>query len=145
MATNKEEKKSILNWIWVPGAVIALLTQFIMAVWYFAQIDSRLANVEYAQGHIAEKLELNVPVTNKAENDIIKLEKDADQIRYRLEKVETWKDKWTNKAEGLKYMERENNSFWEIAELIEKEVNAAFKIKPQSPCKRWKGKKLGKN
>ena len=42
-------------------------------------------------------------------------------------------------------MERENNSFWGIAELIEKEVNAAFKIKPQSPCKRWKGKKLGKN
>ena len=42
-----KEKKSILNWIWVPGAVIALLTQFIMAVWYFAQIDSRLANVEY--------------------------------------------------------------------------------------------------
>ena len=41
--------------------------------------------------------------------------------------------------------ERENNSFWEIAELIEKEVNAAFKIRPQSPCKRWKGKKLGKN
>ena len=102
--TEKEnkEKKSILNWIWVPGAVIALLTQFIMAVWYFAQIDSRLANVEYTQGAIAEKLELNVPVTNKAENDIIKLQKDADQIRYRLEKVETWKDKWTNKAEGLK-------------------------------------------
>ena len=86
MTKNEDkEKKSILNWIWVPGAVIALLTQFIMAVWYFAQIDSRLANVEYAQGHIAEKLELNVPVTNKAENDIIKLEKDADQIRYRLE------------------------------------------------------------
>ena len=98
----QSEKKSILNWIWVPGAVIALLTQFIMAVWYFAQIDSRLANVEYTQGHITERLELNVPVTNKAENDIIKLEKDADQIRYRLEKVETWKDKWTNKAEGLK-------------------------------------------
>ena len=97
-----KEKKSILNWIWVPGAVIALLTQFIMAVWYFAQIDSRLANVEYTQGAIAEKLELNVPVTNKAENDIIKLQKDADQIRYRLVKVETWKDKWTNKAEGLK-------------------------------------------
>ena len=102
MATNKEEKKSILNWIWVPGAVIALLTQFIMAVWYFAQIDSRLANVEYAQGHIAEKLELNVPVTNKAENDIIKLQKDAHLVMYRLEKVEMWKDKWTNKAEGLK-------------------------------------------
>ena len=97
-----KEKKSILNWIWVPGAVIALLTQFIMAVWYFAQIDSRLANVEYTQSAIAERLDLNVPVTNKAENDIIKLEKDADQIRYRLEKVETWKDKWTNKAEGLK-------------------------------------------
>ena len=96
-----KEKKSILNWIWVPGAVIALLTQFIMAVWYFAQIDSRLANVEYAQGHIAEKLELNVPVTNKAENDIIKLEKDADQIRYRLKVVEDWKKKWTDKAEGL--------------------------------------------
>ena len=96
-----KEKKSILNWIWVPGAVIALLTQFIMAVWYFAQIDSRLANVEYAQGHIAEKLELNVPVTNKAENDIIKLQKDADQIRYRLKVVEDWKKKWTDKAEGL--------------------------------------------
>ena len=97
-----KEKKSILNWIWVPGAVIALLTQFIMAVWYFAQIDSRLANVEYTQSAIAERLDLNVPVTNKAENDIIKLQKDADQIRYRLVKVETWKDKWTNKAEGLK-------------------------------------------
>jgi len=97
----QSEKKSILNWIWVPGAVIALLTQFIMAVWYFAQIDSRLANVEYAQGHIAEKLELNVPVTNKAENDIIKLQKDADQIRYRLKVVEDWKKKWTDKAEGL--------------------------------------------
>jgi hypothetical protein len=102
MAKQSEEKKSILNWIWVPGAVIALLTQFIMAVWYFAQIDSRLANVEYTQSAIAERLDLNVPVTNKAENDIIKLQKDADQIRYRLVKVETWKDKWTNKAEGLK-------------------------------------------
>ena len=101
MKEDDKEKKSILNWIWVPGAVIALLTQFIMAVWYFAQIDSRLANVEYAQGHIAEKLELNVPVTNKAENDIIKLQKDADQIRYRLKVVEDWKKKWTDKAEGL--------------------------------------------
>ena len=101
MKNEDKEKKSILNWIWVPGAVIALLTQFIMAVWYFAQIDSRLANVEYAQSHIAEKLELNVPVTNKAENDIIKLEKDADQIRYRLKIVEDWKKKWTDKAEGL--------------------------------------------
>jgi len=98
----EKDKKSIVNYLWVPGAVIALLTQFIMAVWYFAQIDSRLANVEYAQGHIMERLELGEPVTNKAENDIIKLEKDADQIRYRLEKVEVWKDKWTNKAEGLK-------------------------------------------
>ena len=97
----KEEKKSIINYLWVPGAVIALLTQFIMAVWYFAQIDSRLANVEYTQGAIAENLELNVPVTNKAENDIIKLEKDADQIRYRLKIVEDWKKKWTDKAEGL--------------------------------------------
>ena len=101
MAKQSEEKKSILNWIWVPGAVIALLTQFIMAVWYFAQIDSRLANVEYKQSAIAEKLELNVPVTNKAENDIIKLQKDADQIRYRLEKVEVWKQKWTDKKEGI--------------------------------------------
>ena len=41
--------------------------------------------------------------------------------------------------------ERENNSFWEIAELIEREVNTAFKIRPQPSCKRWKGKKLGKN
>ena len=98
----EKEKKSIVNYLWVPGAIIALLTQFIMAVWYFAQIDSRLANVEYKQSAIAEKLELNVPVTNKAENDIIKLQKDADQIRYRLDKVEVWKDKWTNKAEGLK-------------------------------------------
>ena len=96
-----KEKKSIVNYLWVPGAIIALLTQFIMAVWYFAQIDSRLANVEYTQGAIAEKLELNVPVTNKAENDIIKLQKDADQIRYRLNVVEVWKKKWTDKAEGL--------------------------------------------
>ena len=97
----KEEKKSIINYLWVPGAVIALLTQFIMAVWYFAQIDSRLANVEYTQSAIAERLDLNVPVTNKAENDIIKLQKDADQIRYRLKVVEDWKKKWTDKAEGL--------------------------------------------
>ena len=97
----EKEKKSIVNYLWVPGAIIALLTQFIMAVWYFAQIDSRLANVEYTQGAIAEKLELNVPVTNKAENDIIKLQKDADQIRYRLNVVEVWKKKWTDKAEGL--------------------------------------------
>ena len=97
----EKDKKSIVNYLWVPGAIIALLTQFIMAVWYFAQIDSRLANVEYTQAAIAERLDLNVPVTNKAENDIIKLQKDADQIRYRLKVVEVWKDKWTNKAEGL--------------------------------------------
>ena len=97
-----EEKKSNLQWIWVPGAVIALLTQFIMAVWYFAQIDSRLANVEYAQKHVIERLDEARPVTNKAENDIIKLQKDAHLMMYRLEKVETWKDFWTNKAEGLK-------------------------------------------
>ena len=96
-----KEKKSILNWIWVPGAVIALLTQFIMAVWYFAQIDSRLANVEYAQGHIIERLDQGEPVTNKAENDIIKLQKDLDKTIYRLEKVEVWKQKWTDKKEGI--------------------------------------------
>ena len=101
MAKQSEEKKSILNWIWVPGAVIALLTQFIMAVWYFAQIDSRLANVEYTQSAIAERLDLNVPVTNKAENDIIKLQKDAEQIEYRLKLVENWKQKWTDKKEGI--------------------------------------------
>ena len=27
----------------------------------------------------------------------------------------------------------------------EEEKNAKFKIRPQSPCKRWKTKKLGKN
>ena len=97
----EKEKKSIVNYLWVPGAIIALLTQFIMAVWYFAQIDSRLANVEYTQSAIAERLDLNVPVTNKAENDIIKLYKNEEQISYRLKVVELWKDKWTNKAEGL--------------------------------------------
>ncbi len=97
----EKDKKSIVNYLWVPGAIIALLTQFIMAVWYFAQIDSRLANVEYTQSAIAERLDLNVPVTNKAENDIIKLYKNEEQISYRLKVVELWKDKWTNKAEGL--------------------------------------------
>ena len=41
--------------------------------------------------------------------------------------------------------EKENNAFWEIAELIERELNTAFKIRPQSVCKRWKTKKLGKD
>ena len=52
--------------------------------------------------HIVERLDSGEPVTNKAENDIIKLQKDAHLVMYRLEKVEMWKDKWTNKAEGLK-------------------------------------------
>ena len=102
MAKNKEEEKKIGNWIWLITGSIALLTQFVMAVWYFAHMDSRIANLEYTQAHIIEKLDIDMGVTNKAENDIIKLFKDADQIRYRLEKVEIWKDKWTNKAEGLK-------------------------------------------
>ena len=97
----QQTNKNISNYVYIAGAVLALLTQFVMAVWYFAQIDSRLANVEYTQGHIAEKLELNVPVTNKAENDIIKLQKDLDKTIYRLEKVEVWKQKWTDKKEGI--------------------------------------------
>ena len=96
------KEKMVLNWIWMVGAVLALLSQFVMAVWYFAHMDSRLANLEYTQGQIIEKLDTDIGVTNKSENDIIKLEKDAEQIRYRLVKVEEWKDKWTNKAEGLK-------------------------------------------
>ena len=99
MAVIKE--KNILNYVYIVGAVLALGTQFVMAVWYFAHMDSRIANLEYTQGHIIEKLDIDMGVTNKAENDIIKLFKDADQIRYRLDKVEVWKDKWTNKAEGL--------------------------------------------
>ena len=102
MAKNKEEEKKIGNWIWLITGSIALLTQFVMAVWYFAHMDSRITNLEYTQGHIIERLDLNVPVTNKAENDIIKLQKDDEQTMYRLKIVEVWKDKWTNKAEGLK-------------------------------------------
>ena len=41
--------------------------------------------------------------------------------------------------------ERENNTFWYIKELIERELNKAYKIKPQSPCKQYKKKKLAKN
>ena len=96
------KEKMVLNWIWMVGAVLALLTQFVMAVWYFAHMDSRIANLEYTQSQVIEILDVNQKVTNKAENDIIKLQKDAEQIRYRLVKVEEWKDKWTNKAEGLK-------------------------------------------
>ena len=100
MATEKEEKK-IGNWIWLITGAIALLTQFVMAVWYFAHMDSRIANLEYTQSQIIQKLDIDIGVTNKAENDIIKLEKDADHIRYRLEKVEVWKQKWTDKKEGI--------------------------------------------
>ena len=96
------KEKMVLNWIWMVGAILALLTQFVMAVWYFAHMDSRIANLEYTQSLVIEILDVNQKVTNKAENDIIKLQKDAEQIRYRLVKVEEWKDKWTNKAEGLK-------------------------------------------
>ena len=41
--------------------------------------------------------------------------------------------------------EIENYSWGVLQDMIEKEVNAAFKIRPQPPCKRWKRKKLGKN
>ena len=41
--------------------------------------------------------------------------------------------------------EIENYSWGVLQDMIEREVNAAFKIRPQSPCKRWKRKKLGKN
>ena len=95
------KEKMVLNWIWMVGAVLALLSQFVMAVWYFAHLESRLANVEYSQGHVVERLDLGEPVTNKAENDIIKLQKDAAKIRYSLEKVEDWKQKWTDKKEGI--------------------------------------------
>ena len=101
MNRNDDQEKKILNWIWLVGAVLALLTQFVMAVWYFAHMDSRIANLEYTQAHIVEKLDIDMGVTNKAENDIIKLQKDADQIRYRVNVVEVWKKKWTDKAEGL--------------------------------------------
>lgn len=103
MATEEiKQSKNILNYVYIAGAVLALGTQFVMAVWYFAHMDSRITNLEYTQGHIIERLDLNVPVTNKAENDIIKLQKDDEQTMYRLKIVEVWKDKWTNKAEGLK-------------------------------------------
>ena len=101
MTETEDKEKKLFQWIWLAGAILALLTQFVMAVWYFAHMDSRIANLEYTQGHIAEKLELNVPVTNKAENDIIKLQKDLDKTIYRLEKVEVWKQKWTDKKEGI--------------------------------------------
>ena len=41
--------------------------------------------------------------------------------------------------------EIENYSWGVLQDMIEREVNAAFKIRPQPPCKRWKRKKLGKN
>ena len=41
--------------------------------------------------------------------------------------------------------EIENYSWGVLQDMIEREVNAAFKISPQSPCKRCKRKKLGKN
>ena len=38
------------------------------------------------------------------------------------------------------------NYSWEVVQnMIEKEVSAAFKIRPQPVCKRWKKKKLRKN
>ncbi len=41
--------------------------------------------------------------------------------------------------------ERENYSWGIVQDIIDKEVSAAFKIRPQPVCKRWKKKKLGKN
>jgi hypothetical protein len=40
---------------------------------------------------------------------------------------------------------RENYCWEIIQDMIEKEVSAAFKIRPQPVCKRWNKKKLGKN
>ena len=40
---------------------------------------------------------------------------------------------------------RENHGMEIIQDIIDKEVSAAFKIRPQPVCKRWKKKKLGKN
>jgi|TARA_R110002110_G_C12925584_1_gene667734 hypothetical protein len=41
--------------------------------------------------------------------------------------------------------ERENYSWAIVQDMIEREVSAAFKIRPQPVCKRWNKKKLGKN
>ena len=41
--------------------------------------------------------------------------------------------------------ERENNAYWYIKEMIERELNKAYRIKPQSPCRQYKKKKLAKN
>ena len=41
--------------------------------------------------------------------------------------------------------ERENYSWGILQDMIEREVSSAFKIRPQSVCKRWKTKKLGKD
>ena len=100
MAVIKE--KNILNYVYIVGAVLALGTQFVMAVWYFAHMDSRITNLEYTQSHITDRLERVIEARGlTSEKNIIKLQKDAEQIRYRLKVVEVWKDKWTNKAEGL--------------------------------------------
>ena len=41
--------------------------------------------------------------------------------------------------------EMENYSWGIVQDMIEKEVNAAFKIRPQSVCRKYKEKKLKKN
>jgi len=41
--------------------------------------------------------------------------------------------------------EIENYSWGVLQDMIEKEVNAAFKIRPQSVCRKYKVKKLKKN
>ena len=41
--------------------------------------------------------------------------------------------------------EIENYSWGVLQDMIEKEVNAAFKIRPQSVCRKYKEKKLKKN
>ena len=41
--------------------------------------------------------------------------------------------------------EMENYSWGIVQDMIEKEVNAAFKIRPQSVCSKYKEKKLKKN
>ena len=41
--------------------------------------------------------------------------------------------------------EIENYSWGVLQDMIEREVNAAFKIRPQSVCRKYKVKKLKKN
>ena len=88
--------------VWFLGASVgvAILAQIIGVIWFFAQMDSRVNQVEFDVHSVSTQVAtLDKKELRKTHDDVLTLQKDNEHQNYRIKVVEDWMNAWIKRAE----------------------------------------------